>query len=339
VIRQRAFSALAGAFLSLALVLRAPVARADEDPRRVQADGLFQEGLKLHDKDREAEALEKFKKAYDVFPSPNALFWIARTEQLVGRPLDALGHYRTALKNPLLHPGNQQHAKERIAELEKSFGRVTVTGPAGTTVTIGTKEVHLPMDEPLDVEAGPLTVRGERERSRYKGQGLALAGRAIVIELTEASATGTTPTVAQHDPVGDPAPQAAGGTFWTTGRILGVGIAAAGVAAVGVGAGFALTASADGDDLVKLSPFTGPNGENCAGGAKLPQCSDRTRKLDEKDSHESLATGFLIGGGALVVAGAATFLFWPKSSAARAGSMLVPMVGTHGAGLQLRGDF
>ena len=83
-------------FVSVALLASASVfvaapASAQDDPRKAQAEALFQEGLKLHDKDREADALEKFQKAYAIYPSPNTLVSVAREEQLVGRPLKRSG--------------------------------------------------------------------------------------------------------------------------------------------------------------------------------------------------------------------------------------------------------
>ena len=52
--------------------------------------------MKLGEKGQSAESLEKFKKAYALYPSPNTLCNVARQEQLLGRKLQALRDYREA---------------------------------------------------------------------------------------------------------------------------------------------------------------------------------------------------------------------------------------------------
>ncbi len=79
--------------------------QAPDDPRKAQADALFQEGvLRLHAQDHEAEALDRFRRAATFTPSPAARVSIGQEEQLLGEPLEAIRHYREALKNPLLNP-------------------------------------------------------------------------------------------------------------------------------------------------------------------------------------------------------------------------------------------
>ena len=71
-------------------------AHADDDPRRIEAEALMKEGRGLEDKKREDEALVRFQKAYSVYPTANILFAMASSEQLVGKSLDALRHFRQA---------------------------------------------------------------------------------------------------------------------------------------------------------------------------------------------------------------------------------------------------
>lgn len=334
---------LAAALLMQALLLvssHAPC--ADEDPRKAQAEVVFQEGLRLHDKDKEAEALEKFKKAYEMFPSPNVLYWMAREEQLLGRGLEALRHYRGALKNPLLHPGNQRRAREYVAQLEREHGRITVNGPSGATVTIDGVRVRLPMDEPLDVAPGSIVVRGERDGKRYEAVALAKPGAAISIELEEfavptsagAKANPADANVAPPPPEEPASKDARLPARW----IVSAGVGLVGLAALSVGVGFSFTASADADDIDKLNALT-RHGQACAPGNMLPQCSDLTRKHDEKDDHEALATGFILGGAATMVAAGATFLFWPKAEASNRGAPVRPIVSPTFTGLQFQQSF
>lgn len=327
--------------LAIAMVtLTVSLARAQEDPRKSQADALFQEGLKLHDKDKEGEALEKFKKAYEVLPSPNALFWIAREEHLLGRTVDALGHYRSSLKNPLLHPGNQKLAKEYIAALEKHFGRVTVLGPPGTTVKIGNVDVRLPMEEPVDVEAGPLTIRGDREGRHYEGEGLPTAGSSIVIELKamgeqEPARSSAPPNVVEGVDA-QPSMRAESG-FWTTGHTVGVAAGAVALVALGAGVGFRLAASGKGDDVDKAAKDASAR-SGCIGvpSAACKEVLDGARA--ERD-YANASTAFLIAGGVAAAVSVGTFLFWPKSSASSRAISIAPIVATSSGGAFFHGVF
>ena len=65
--------------LSMSLTV-AGSAAAQEDPRKVQAAPFFEEGRKLAEKGQNAESLEKFKRAYAIYPGPNTLFNVARQE-------------------------------------------------------------------------------------------------------------------------------------------------------------------------------------------------------------------------------------------------------------------
>lgn len=111
-------------------------AMAQEDPRKAQSTPIFEEGLKLADRGKNAEALAKFRESYAVYPSPNTLFNIGRTEHLLGKTVEALRDYREAVKNPILNPQMVERGKKYIAELEKVVGRVEVTGPGGQQVSV-----------------------------------------------------------------------------------------------------------------------------------------------------------------------------------------------------------
>ncbi|MBX3198836.1 MAG: hypothetical protein KF894_11920 [Labilithrix sp.] len=325
----------AGCFLLVA-VGAVGRASADEDPRKAQADALFQEGLKLHDKDREAEALEKFEKAYEALPSPNALFWVAREKQLLGRSVAALRHYRAVLDNPMLHPGNAKLARGYVAELEKATGRVTVNGPAGTTVTIEDVTTRLPMSAPLDVDVGTVMVRGEREGERYEARGLAVAGGATVIELGEPTNAPRGEATVVAPPQDPPVTrESSTSTRW----LVSGGVGVVGLAAVGTGIAFALAASSDAKDIEKLDALVGANGTPCESGSALPECSDLTRKRAEKRDHDALATGFLIGGAAALVGAGALALLWPRFTSGEKTAVLRPLVSPTFSGLQLRSRF
>src|SRR3982751_2270792 len=86
--------ALAVVLIAGALVGAARQARADD------AEPLIRRGIELRRAGRDAEALEQFRQANQLAPSPRAAAQIGLAEQALGRWLDADGHLRAALAAP-----------------------------------------------------------------------------------------------------------------------------------------------------------------------------------------------------------------------------------------------
>lgn len=331
----------AAALAALVLLSSSRPAAADDDPRRAQADAVFQEGLKLHDAGQEKEALEKFRKAYATYPSPNALFQIARSEHILTDYVLAIRHYREALKNPLLHPKNAKLAKEFILDLERKLARVEVVGPSGATAKIADVTVTLPLGEPLDVEPGTILASATSEGQRFEGRVVALSGRVTRLELAPTAATEPAATAPTPEPEAATAPPPSFETpppappergFWDTGRIAGV--AALGVGAVGIGAGvlFGASSNDDAERADALQRQLGPSA--CAGASPPAACAELNDARDAQDRNATLSTVFIVGGAAIAATGAALVL-WPR----KGGPQLAPSAGRNGAGLLLSGSF
>lgn len=283
------------------------VARA-EDPRKAQADAIFEEGVKLHNADREADALEKFKKAYSLYPAPNTLMAQARAEHLLGRPLEAIRHYRECLKNPLLHPKNGELAKQYITELEVRTARVSVTGPAGTSFSIFGSTLRLPLDAPLDVEPGTFLVHGDHDGKMLEGTVLAVAGRTVVVELKSKDDGGASAAGGGSGPITEPPassePSQSPARWLVSGALL-----AGGLAGLGVGIGFGLASKSSTSDAETLRSTTpGLCGSPNAG------CDAYKAKADDADHQATLSTVGYVAGGVLTAAAITVFLVWPTRS-------------------------
>lgn len=318
---------------ALALVVSLTVASTAyaEDPREQQAEPIYREGVRLHDKGQETEALAKFRQSYAVYPSPVALNAIARSELLLGHDLEAMRHFRQVLANPLTHPQTAQKARESVEQLEARLGRVKVQAPEGTVFLVDGERYVAPVAFAIDVKPGELRVEGTYGEARYEGSATAARGTTVALDLRRVISA---PTAVEPPPEQD-------GTqpFWTTGHAVGLGVAGAGVLALGAGVAFALSARSDEQKIDALQSVTA-NGSACAAGSTVPQCIDLRSKEDAKDTHGAMARGFLVGGGLAVVTGAVLFVVWPKSSAARpARAMVVPMAAPHATGLELRASF
>lgn len=293
-----------------ALALMPRVASAQEDPRKVQAESMFADGLKLHDASRDADALVKYRQAYATYPTPNILFAIARVEQVLGQSLAAIEHFRAAMKSPLLHRRNQELGKGYVAELEGKLARVILIGPAGLRVLLAGKEHRLPLDGVVDVEPGPVDVRADLDGRAYAGRVETLAGTQAILELKPVQSTPT-----NVDPVGHggpavvvvPPPVGAEASFWTTRHTIGVVAGGVAVIAAGAGGAFLLAREghvSDGKDAVASNarPCAQPADAACA-------------KYDAaRDGIKSTELGAAISIAAFVALGAtaAVLLLWPS---------------------------
>mgnify|MGYP000927477734 CR=1 FL=1 len=110
-------------FLLCAAAISVAGAAHAQGDARARAEVPFKEGVALHDKGKDAEALKKFEEAYAIFQSPNILFNVARMEQVLGNGVGALKHYRACLKDTTLTEANRRAAEEHTRNLEKNVGR------------------------------------------------------------------------------------------------------------------------------------------------------------------------------------------------------------------------
>ena len=317
--------ALATALLSLTASTSARA--TDDDPRKVQAEPPLREGQKLYAQGRYDDALVKLKDAYAIYASPNVLSLIALVEQALGRSLDALGHFREALRNPTLHPENAELARKAIGQLERKVGRVDIRGPRGLVVSVGKNELALPLKEPIDVEAGTVHVDGKLAETSYRGQALAAAGTVVVIDMKPESATSL--------PIEPPAAGGGDQTRWGTGQYLGLGLIGAGVVALAAGGGFAIAKGNSSDKVALLERSVGPNDNLCVGRAPPQACEDVKNERNTRDRDGTASMAFFIGGAVAAVAGAMMIVLWPKPQASRTGVTVIPLVGPGSAGMQL----
>lgn len=301
-----------------------------EDPRKGQSTPIFEEGLKLADRGKNAEALAKFRESYAVYPSPNTLFNIGRTEHLLGKPVEALRDYREAVKNPILNPQMVERGKKYIAELEKVVGRVEVTGPGGQFVVVNGVEYILPLKAPLDVEAGRVVVKGEGiERTADVGAG-ELVKVDVSPETSESAPASSSKAQGTPAPLVEPPREREEG-FWTTRHTLGVVSAGLAVAGAALGTGLLLAREghvSDAEDAVRANP----------GLCTVPSSAACTSYEDSKSSANAAGTGALIS---YIAAGAfgvgAVVLLWPSGeSKSTTGQVRVTPFGT---GLSFSGSF
>lgn len=306
-------------------------ATAQDDPRKVQAEAIFAEGLRLHDASRESEALAKYREAYVVYPTPNILFAIARIEQVLGQSLEAIRHFREALRNPALRPRNQELGRGYVAELEKKLARLRIRGPKGLQLMLRGKEVVLPYEEVIDVEPGSIEIRAPFGGRNYVGSVVTLAGTEATLELQhERSGHGAS---AGRDTNADLVPPGPPGPSYATRNLVAGSLAVVGLTGLGLGIAFTLRSEGQIDDARDFGASV-PGGP-CAR-RSLPTCGQYASMLDDVSSSRTVATIGFIGGAAFVAGAAALFFSWRKHQSMKAAVGRPVFLGT---GLGLAGDF
>lgn len=212
-------------WIALLLVLVPSSVAAAQDPR-----ALIDEGVTLREQGRDEDALERFRRAYELSPSPEALAQIALAEQALGRMVDAEAHLREALAG---EPDRfvrryRRLLLEALGEIGAQLGTISIVGGVeGAVVAIGgVRRGTLPLEEPVRVVAGPLRVTVTREGYRPFEREI------------EVPATGAREVAVELEPLAGPAPLidapdavvANGEAAW----MLPTGIAAAGAGAAAV---------------------------------------------------------------------------------------------------------
>jgi hypothetical protein len=148
--------------LPLALILIAPAsARADD------ADGLIKQGVELRRAGKDQAALEQFRRAYDLEPTPRALAQMGLAEQALGRWVDGEAHLARALEaaqDPWIGKYRATLEGSR-AEMGKHLGSLSVTGgPAGAELRLdGRPAGTLPLRRTLRLPLGTFSLEASVE--------------------------------------------------------------------------------------------------------------------------------------------------------------------------------
>ncbi|MDB4995407.1 MAG: uncharacterized protein JWM74_2839 [Myxococcaceae bacterium] len=123
-----------------------------------EADKAIAHGVELREKGKDEEALDEFRRAYSLQPSPKARAQMALAEQALGMWVLAEEHLREALRS-VEDPFVAKHKAaltSALATIGQHLGSLEIRGEApGAEVFIdGAKAGTLPFREPKRVEAG-----------------------------------------------------------------------------------------------------------------------------------------------------------------------------------------
>jgi PEGA domain len=154
--------------LGVALVvqlLAAPALRAQSNDDKIQAQALQVEGVRLMEKKQPRAALEKFKEAFALVPSPKILFNMGKVHLALGHDVEALTAFETFLDEaPYAPQGSRNEAQRQIETLRPKLAYVDVqAGDGDSLILVDGREVgHAPLARPLAVVPGRHEVHVER---------------------------------------------------------------------------------------------------------------------------------------------------------------------------------
>jgi hypothetical protein len=241
---------LAVVALIASLSLAGRASAADSRP-----DKMIEEGLRLRRDGKPAEALELFRQAHALAPSPRTFGQMGLVETSLRQWVEGENHLSVSLANPddAWVRKNRAFLDEALSLCREHVGDLLISGAAGIEISIGGKSMGaLPAVPALRLAEGTVTVTAsaagfqpfERTVTIQAGVRTPLAISLVPVAATPPSATAaTTPLpVAPVAPVPAPTVVAAptlptepsDGSRWHT--WAGLGLAAVGAAAVGWGA-------------------------------------------------------------------------------------------------------
>jgi hypothetical protein len=296
------------------------------------AETLFQDGKKLMEAEKYADACPKLAESHKLDPSGGTILVLAVCYEKGGRTASAWAAYQEALSFAKRdrRDEREQRAKERISALEPKLSRLTVKVPApvaalpGLVVTRdGTPLAKAAWGASVPVDPGEHVVEamadGREKATTRVTVGAQSDAKDIEVPMP-AEKKGAAAPVASSDatPTREPPPASSRGT-------IGIVVLAASAVSLGVGTMFGLRALSKQSDANAACPDT--------------KCSDAAA-VSANDSARSAAkvadVAVVLG---LVGAGVGTYLLLskpsPESSARRV--WLSPTAGPTGGGLAAGG--
>jgi tetratricopeptide (TPR) repeat protein len=333
---------LPAALIAAALGLGVAAPQATAQPGKpadnaVEAERLFEQGRKLLDAGRAAEACPHFEKSQQLDPGRGTLINLAACYEAVGRLRDALRVFRDVEEQSAAagDAPRRAAARKRIAEIDARLPRlvfeVAEPRPPGLEIRIGAEPIPPAQWSDVAVDPGSLEITASAPAHHPFSTRLTVAadGSRSAVEipaLAPVASPGERPavTVAEDRP-GEPA----GHRRQRTRTLAGLGIAGGGGLALGISTVIALGAKGDYDDA--LADHCGGDPNACS-----PIGYERTSAARRRGNLATVIGGV---GVAAIAGGLALWLTAPSEPIEGGHARLVPQVWVDGAGVALSGRF
>jgi hypothetical protein len=293
---------------ALALVVVSHPANAQPSPSSTGAAvALFEEGRRLMDEGKYAEACPKLARSQQVSPNGGTLFVLADCYEKNGQHASAWVSYKEAAVRAAGagKPDAERLALETAKTLTPKVTWVTleVAEPEGLTVLRDGQEVaraEWGVATPLDPGSHRFEARVPGKKPWSTVVRVSDAGQQLRVDVPKLEAEAA------------PAPADVAAPSWSTQRYVGLGVAGAGVVGLALGTIFGLRSSAKNDEAAT----------HCV--AERYCDADGLRLDDDGRSAGTISTVAFIAGGAALATGAFLFFTAPSGSGVRAVGTAAP---------------
>jgi len=202
--REMSSLRLAARALLVAALLSTPTSALAQD-----ADALIKQGVELRRAGKDQEALEQFRRAYDLAPTPRALAQMGLAEQALGRWIDGDAHLGKALQSaqdPWIAKYLETLERSR-AEIDKHLGSLSLSGgPEGATLRLDGQLVGtLPLRQTLRLPVGSFTLDVSAAGHVLLTRAVSIAPESTTHEdLSAPAAAGPAPRPTSPGPASEP---------------------------------------------------------------------------------------------------------------------------------------
>jgi hypothetical protein len=156
------------------------LAQAAPDPTIAAAHARFAEGVAFFDKGEFENARASFLQAYALHKHPAVLINLAQSSLRSGHTLDAARDFSRYMHDSAnLTPAQRAEAEKGLAEARQKLGRIDVSAPAGTAVTVDGDLAGTDGSTTWDVEPGAHTVKGAGDTTTVS----LVAGQTVAVKL------------------------------------------------------------------------------------------------------------------------------------------------------------
>jgi len=191
---------------ALLLVCLAVPGRADADPApgpSQKARALFREGNRLVRRKDYPAALERFRAAYALYPSPKILLNTGTTLQLLGRNAEAADAYEHYLADPGADPTRRAEVTGLVEALDRQVARlhVTVDVDRAEVLIDGTRVGDAAPRLDRRIEPGKHTIAGHADSGDASVEVVAVAGEELPVRLALAAVVTRPDPVVPAEPV------------------------------------------------------------------------------------------------------------------------------------------
>jgi hypothetical protein len=170
------------------LAWAAPASAVDDEAKQ-EAKERFSKGVEFFNAGEYGAALAEFHWAYEVSPHYMVLYNIARCYARLNKHIEAMKYF-----NQYLEEGGKKIGKKRLKEVEAEMSAlvkiiayldITTGDVKGATVKVGDKVAgHTPLEKPVAVEPGPMTVSVDANGYRSESKEIVVpAGKTLPVSF------------------------------------------------------------------------------------------------------------------------------------------------------------